>query len=103
MTGCRRASGRSRVPRQYVPWSEQVFHPEQSKRKIQVDAKWYEGIFLGIKNESEVAVVGTPHGIVFARSVPRVPKEDSGDGMLFNSIKGAPWDLQPGVGKRDRE
>ena len=42
-------------------------------------------------------MVGTPHGIVFARSVRRVPKEDSGDGMLFNSIKGVPWDLQPGV------
>ena len=42
-------------------------------------------------------MVGTPHGIVFARSVPRVPKEDSGDGVLFNSIKGDPWDLQPGV------
>ena len=42
-------------------------------------------------------MVGTPHGIVFARSIRRVPKEDSGDGMLFNSIRGAPWQLQPGV------
>ena len=47
-------------------------------------------IFLGVKDESQIAVVGTPHGIVFARSIHRVPKEDSGDGMLFNSIKGAP-------------
>ena len=36
------------------------------------------------QDESEVAVVGTPHGIVFSRSIRRVPKEDSGDGMLFN-------------------
>ena len=40
-------------------------------------------------------MVGTPHGIVFSRSVRRVPKEDSGDGMLFNSIRGARWELQP--------
>ena len=33
------------------------------KKKIQVEAKWHEGIFFGIKNESEEAVVGTPHGI----------------------------------------
>ena len=52
-------------------------------------------MFLGIKDESEIAVVGMPHGIVFARSIRRVPKEDSGDGMLFNSIRGAPWELQP--------
>ena len=96
MTGYRRAYGRSRVPHRDVPWSEKVFCLEQSKKKIQV-AKWHEEIFLGIKNQSEVAVVSTPHGMVFARGVRRVPTEDSGDGMLFNSIKGVPWDLQPGV------
>ena len=97
MTGYRRAYGRSRMPRRYVPWSEKVFYLEQSKRKVQVEAKWHEGIFFGIKDESEIAVIGTPHGIVYSRSIRRVPKEDSGDGMLFNSIRGAPWELQPGA------
>ena len=97
MTGYRRTYGRSRMPRRCVPWSEKVFYLEQSKRKVQVEAKWHEGIFLGIKDESEIAAVGTPHGIVFSRRIRRVPKEDSGDGMLFNSIKGVPWELQPGV------
>ena len=95
MTGYRRAYGRSRMPRRYVPWSEKVFYLEPSKRKVQVEAKWHEGIFLGIKDESEIAVVGAPHGIVFARSIRRVSKEDSGDGMLFNTIRGAPGELQP--------
>ena len=80
MTGYRRAYGRSRMPRRHVLCSEKVFYFEQSKRKVQVEAKWHEGIFLGIKDESEIAVVGTPHGIVFSRSVRRVPGEDSGDG-----------------------
>ena len=66
MTGYRRAYGRSRMPRRYVPWSEKVFYLEQSKREVQVEAKWHEEIFLGIKDESEIAVVGTPHGIVFS-------------------------------------
>ena len=41
MTGCRRAYGRSRMPRRYVPWSEKVFFLEQSKRLVQVEAKWH--------------------------------------------------------------
>ena len=95
VTGYRRAYGRSRMPRRCVPWSEKVFYLEQSKRKVQVEAKWHEGIFLGIKDESKIAVVGTPHGNFFSRIIRRVPKKDSGDGMLFNSIRGAPWELQP--------
>ena len=74
MTGYRRAYGRSRMPRRYVPWSEMVFYLEQSKRNLQVEAKWHEGIFLGIKDVSKILVVGTPHGIVFSRSIRRVPK-----------------------------
>ena len=74
MTGYRRAYGRSIMPRRQVPWSEKVFYLEQSKRNVQVEAKCHEGIFLGIKDETEIAVVGTPHGAVFARSIRRVPK-----------------------------
>ena len=81
-----------------MPWSEKVFYLEQSKRKVQVEAKWHEEIFMGIKDESEIAVVGTPHGVFFfSRSIRRVPKEDSENGMLFNGIRGAPWELQPGA------
>ena len=76
------------MPRRHVPWSDKVFYPEQSKRKVLVEAKWREGIFFEIKDKSEIAVVGTPHGF-FSRSIRRVSKEDSGDGMLFG--------LQPGA------
>ena len=78
-------------------WSEKVFYLKQPKRKVQVEAKWHEGIFFGIKDESEIAVVGTPHGIVFSRSIRRVQKADSGGGMLFNSIRGSSWEQQPGA------
>ena len=74
MTGYRRAFGRSRMPRRWVLWSEKVFYLEQSKRKVQVEAKWHEGIFIGIKDESEIAVVGTPHGIVFYEKDPQSSK-----------------------------
>ena len=74
MTGYRRAYGRSRMPRRYVPWSEKEFYLEQSKRKIQVDAKCHEGIFFVIKDESEIALVGTPHGIVFREAFAEFTK-----------------------------
>ena len=57
-----------------MPWSEKVKYLEQSKRKVQVEAKWHEGIFLGIKDESEIAVVGTPHGIVFREAFAEFQK-----------------------------
>ena len=69
---------------------EKKNHLEQSKRRIQVLAKWHEGIFFGIKDKYETIVVGTPFGIVHSRSIRRVPKEDSGDGMLFISKRGVP-------------
>ena len=74
MTAYRRTYGRSRMTRRNVPWSGKVFYLEQSKRKVQVEAKWHERIFLGIKDESEIVVVGTPHGVVFSRSIRRVSK-----------------------------
>ena len=59
------------------------------------------GIFRGIKDESEVAVVGTPHRIVFARNIRSVPKEDFG--MLCNSIRGLPMGLTAWCRERERE
>ena len=56
-----------------MPWSEKNYL-EWSKRKVQVEAKWHEGIFLGIKDESEVAVVGTPPGIVFREAFAEFQK-----------------------------
>ena len=99
MTGYRRAYGRSRMPRRYVPWSKKVFYLEQSKRKVEVEAKWHEVIFLGIKDESEMAVVGTPHGIVFREVSAEFQKRILEMVCCFNSIKGAPWEQQPGVEK----
>ena len=80
-------------PRRYVPRSEKVFYLEQSKKKVQVEEKWHEEVFLGIKYESD--------GIVFARSMRRVPKEDSG--MLCNSIRGLPMGLTAWCRERERE
>ena len=53
------------MPR-HVPLCEKAFFFEQSKRKVQVEAKGHEGIFLGIKDESERAAE------LFLRSVQKM-------------------------------
>ena len=35
-------------------------------------------------------MVGTPHGVVFSRSIRRVPKEVSGDDLLFQQYQRSP-------------
>ena len=71
---------RSRLPRRHVPWSEKVFYLEQSKRKVQVEAKSHEWIFLGIKDEFGKTVVGTwqTFGLVCAKRpiFIEIPDED---------------------------
>ena len=73
MKGYQRAYGRPRMPRRYVPWSGKVFYLEQSKRKSK-SRRSGRGDFPRNQDESEIAVVGTPQGIVFASGIRRVPK-----------------------------
>ena len=77
--------------KRHFTWSS----PRERSTSKRIGMKGF--ILIGTKDESEIAVMGTPHGTVFSRSIRRVPKEDSGDGLLFNSIKGVLWELQPGV------
>ena len=64
------------------------------KAKAQL-SKWLEGIKVGLKDESEEAIVGTLEGCEVVRSVRRLSREDASDAVLFNSIKGSPWCLKP--------
>ena len=62
-TGYRLGHCPLKVPRRCVPWPEKVFNLEQYHEK---DPGWSEidsGVFLVIRDESEVAVVETLHGI----------------------------------------
>lgn len=58
--------------------------------------KWHDGIFLGLVDETEEAIVGTLNGCFKARSIRRRPAEECRDPLFFNSVVGLPWKLQPG-------
>ena len=54
-----------------------------------------DGIFLGIKEDSEEIIVGTPVGCVVCRTVKRRLRADAADPVFFNSIRGTPRRLLP--------
>ena len=70
-TGWSRAYGRKKLPRKFVRWGEKVLWLEGTKKKVQLDEKWHDGIFLAIRDESEEAIIGTPTGCFLARSINR--------------------------------
>ena len=75
---------------------KRFFYLEQSKRKVQVEAKWHEGIFLGIRDESDIAVVGTPHGTVFFEKHSQSSKRGFWRWYAIQQHqRSAPWELQP--------
>ena len=96
LTAWQRHTGKREVPRKYAPWGEKILWLEGSKKKVQVSEKWHDGIFLGLVDETEEAIVGTPNGCFKARSIRRRPAEECRDPLFFNSVVGLPWKLQPG-------
>ena len=83
------------MPRRYVPWSEKVFYLEQSKREVQVEAKWHEVIFLGIEDESEIAVIGMPHGTVHSKKHSHSSKRGFWIWSAVQQHQRSPCELQP--------
>eukprot|EP00973_Karenia_brevis_P064861 9007792-Karenia_brevis.AAC.1 len=59
-TGWQKAFGRSKLPRTYAAWGEKILWLLGGKKKVQASGKWYEGIFLGLKDRTEEAVIGIP-------------------------------------------
>ena len=43
-----------------------------------IDARWQDGVWLGIRMESDEVLIGTPTGIFTARSIQRKPTDLSG-------------------------
>ena len=74
---------------------EKARYLQQNKKKAQQTPKFEEGIFLGIKDGSMEAVIGTSSGCCYARTVRRMTKEDASDPTLLNSVVGSPWEMKP--------
>ena len=63
-------------------WGEKILYLEASK-KIQIPEKFWDGIFLGVKEGSEEFIMGTLAACVVCRTVKRRPREDAADPVFF--------------------
>ena len=60
------------------------------------ESRWERGVWLGVFERSSEIIIGTPEGIVKARTVRRKGSaEESWDVELFNKFTGTPWKMTP--------
>ena len=63
-----------------------------------METRWESGIWLGLRDESNEALIGTPDGVIKARDVRRYgSEEERWDQDKFTSITGVPWEPVPGM------
>ncbi len=56
-----------------------------------MDERWHAGIWLGAIQTPDETIVGTPEGVVKARSVRRKPLADRWSKSELGGMKGSPW------------
>ncbi len=83
-TACRRWKVRE-FTRPAADFGESVMRlPAASVGKNKFDVRWEDGVWLGMKMEGEVSIVGATRGVASARGFMRKPKEGgpwSNDGI----------------------
>jgi hypothetical protein len=68
----------------------------KSKGKFKLDSRWGEGIFYGVRDESNEVIIGTEEGTIKVYSFRRkASDEDRWNKEMFNKAKGVPWQPDP--------
>ena len=75
-----------------------VCPPAASAGKDKFDARWKEGVWLGVRMESGESLIGTDGGVVKARDFSR-KAENGGRWSVteFDKFVGVPWEPYPGA------
>ena len=75
---------------------------EHSASKL--DARFEDGVFLGIQEGSAMKYIGTAKGVVRAWTIKRRPESERFEAEVFDSMVGVPWELVPQsvAGMKDR-
>ena len=61
-----------------------------------MDVRWDDGIFLGIREESNELIVGTDKGVIKVATYRRRPEEDRWKIEELEAVRGLPWEPVPG-------
>ena len=75
-----------------IEFGEVVMYRMESRTHSKLEDRWDSGVYLGRKDSSDEAIMGTPRGIVTARAVRRRLKEEAWSVEELTSCVGVPWD-----------
>ena len=74
-------------------FGEVVDYRRRAKSKL--DARWQEGIYLGLRLTSTEKIIGTPSGILVVQSIRRKPEDKQFNLERLKAVKGTPWQPNP--------
>ena len=82
-----------------VEFGERVMYYKSGITGTQkLESRWESGIWLGLRDETNEAIIGTPDGCIKARDVRRYgSEEEKWDQDKFMSMSGVPWEPIPGM------
>ena len=69
--------------------------PATEDRKI--ENKMRTGIWLGVIDRTEEAIIGTEHGVVKCRTIKRMPEGQQWDGKAIKEMRGSVQQPTPGI------
>ena len=71
------------------PFGEKVDYMRRTRHKL--EARWAEGVFLGVKEETTEKIVGDATGIYVVQSIRRKPEGSRYDSTALEVLRGVPW------------
>ena len=74
-----------------VDFAECVWFKYLSKDKAKLESRWDTGIFLGRRDLTDEAILGTRNGVEQARTIRRKPEERRWDKEEYVNFIGVPW------------
>ena len=101
MTAYRRHRGKE-YNREIPEFGECIHYmPVKRGRLLKLEPRFEDGVFLGIREESDELFVGTPDGVYKVRNVRRKPMSQRWDKKFMLSIRGKPWSPNPSEEESD--
>ena len=71
---------------------------ESGSKREKLDVMWLRGVWIGVDNHAEEALVGTEDGVIRAHSVRRLPVQERWRKEAVLAVKGTPEEPVPGRG-----
>ena len=84
--------------KELAEFSECVWYLKaKSKSTPDIKSRWANGVWLGIREESNEIIIGTSEGVIKTRTIRRkADPKDSWNADELNAMKGTPWQPVPG-------